>query len=189
MRALEPRCQEQRLRERNRDLCHPYDHNSGRHSCRRELQLFGYTHRRERHERDAVQDLRLEYIRLRHRYRAFTQSHLRERNEVDSVHNPDLCLNYLGDSGVSGLGTTLGTAAYSFTVPAQTNFVVVVNTTTGSTNSSVFSGTVSGFIDNTPGPGACAGATPSPTPTATATATPTATATATPTATATATPT
>jgi hypothetical protein len=31
-----------------------------------------------------------------------------------------------------------------------------VNTTAGSTNSSVFSGTVSGFIDNTPGPGDCA---------------------------------
>ncbi len=101
----------------------------------------------------------------------------------------NMCMNYLGDSGVSGLGTTLGTAAYSFTVPAQTNFVVVVNTVTGSTNSSAFSGTVSGFIDNTPGPGACAGATPSPTPTATATATPTATPTATATATATVAPT
>src|SRR5205085_9514397 len=97
----------------------------------------------------------------------------------------NMCLNYLGDSGVSGLGTTLGTASYSFTVPAQTNFVVVVNTVTGGTNSSVFSGTVSGFVNNAAGPGACTGATP--TPTATATATSTATPSATPTATATAT--
>jgi hypothetical protein len=106
----------------------------------------------------------------------------------------NMCLNYLGDSGISGLGTTVGTASYSFTVPAQTNFVVVVNTVTGSTNSSVFSGTVSGFINDTAGPGACTAGSPTPTATATATpvvtATPTATpiVTATPTATATTTP-
>ena len=52
----------------------------------------------------------------------------------------NLCLNYLGDSGVSGLGgpgpgPVLGTASYSFTVPAGASFVVVVNTT-GTTNSS-----------------------------------------------------
>src|SRR5262249_32056642 len=41
----------------------------------------------------------------------------------------NLCLNYLGDSGVVGLGTTLGSASYSFTVPAEAQFVVVVNTT------------------------------------------------------------
>ena len=52
--ALEPRPQEQRLRERDGDLCHPDDHDAGRHRCQRELQLFGYTHRRDRHERDAV---------------------------------------------------------------------------------------------------------------------------------------
>jgi hypothetical protein len=69
--------------------------------------------------------------------------------------NGNLCLNYLGDSGISGLGTTVGSATYSFTVAANSNFVIVVNTTAGSTNSSVFSGTVSGFIDNTPGPGDC----------------------------------
>jgi hypothetical protein len=67
----------------------------------------------------------------------------------------NLCLNYLGDSGVVGLGTTLGTVSYSFTVPAQSNFVVVVNTNTGSTTSSHFSGTVSGFFDFTSGPGPC----------------------------------
>ncbi|MEO6970398.1 MAG: dockerin type I domain-containing protein [Chthoniobacterales bacterium] len=69
--------------------------------------------------------------------------------------NGFLCLNYLGDSGISGLGTTVGTASYSFTVAPNSNFVIVVNTTTGSTNSSVFSGTISGFVDNTSGPGPC----------------------------------
>ena len=64
-------------------------------------------------------------------------------------------MNYLGDSGVVGLGTTLGTVSYSFTVPAQSNFVVVVNTNTGSTTSSHFSGTVSGFFDFTSGSGPC----------------------------------
>jgi len=70
-------------------------------------------------------------------------------------YNPaNLCQNYLGDSGISGLGTTVPNASYSFSVPAQSNFVVVVNTT-GTTTSSVFSGTVTGFFDVTPGPGAC----------------------------------
>ena len=67
----------------------------------------------------------------------------------------NLCLNYLGDSGISGLGTTVGSASYSFTVPAGAQFVVVVNTT-GTTDSTQFSGTVSGFFNNTAGPGPCA---------------------------------
>jgi hypothetical protein len=67
----------------------------------------------------------------------------------------NLCLNYLGDTGIVGLGTTLGSAAYSFTVPAGANFVVVVNTTGTITASSQFSGTVSGFVDDTPGSGPC----------------------------------
>jgi hypothetical protein len=67
----------------------------------------------------------------------------------------NLCLNYLGDSGVVGLGTTLGSASYSFTVPAGANFVVVVNTTGTITASSEFSGTVSGFVDDTAGSGPC----------------------------------
>jgi hypothetical protein len=73
---------------------------------------------------------------------------------LDSYNPANLCQNYLGDSGVVGLGTTVGSASYSFTVPAQSNFVVVVNTT-GTTTSSEFSGTVSGFFDFTPGPGPC----------------------------------
>src|SRR5205814_100672 len=105
----------------------------------------------------------------------------------DQVYDPTMLdTNYLGDSAISGLGTTVDHASYSFTVPAGHNFVVVVNTTGGEPPSgpvsSPFSGTVSGFIDNTAGPGDCA-TIPSPTPTATATAT----ATFTPTATATAT--
>jgi len=71
----------------------------------------------------------------------------------------NISTNYLGDSGISGLGTTVDQAAYSFTVPAGHNFVVVVNTagstTAGSIASSQFSGTVSGFINNTAGPGDC----------------------------------
>ena len=106
----------------------------------------------------------------------------------DQVYDPtNIDTNYLGDTGISGLGTTVGQASYSFTVPAGHNFVVVVNAT-GNTTSSPFSGTVSGFIDNTAGPGDCA-TTPSPTPTATATATATFTPTATATATFTPTPT
>jgi hypothetical protein len=67
----------------------------------------------------------------------------------------NLCLNYLGDSGIVGLGTTVPNVSYSFVVPGQSDFVVVVNTTGTITASSVFSGTVSGFFDFTPGPGPC----------------------------------
>lgn len=79
----------------------------------------------------------------------------------DQTYDPTMIsTNYLGDSGISGLGTTVDTATYSFTVPAGHNFVVVVNTTGSTTNGSIassqFSGTVSGFIDNTAGPGDCA---------------------------------
>jgi len=71
------------------------------------------------------------------------------------TYNPaNLCQNYLGDSGVVGLGTTIPDASYSFTVPPNSDFVVVVNTT-GTTTSSVFNGAVSGFFDSTPGPGPC----------------------------------
>ena len=78
-----------------------------------------------------------------------------ESAAYDQVYDPaNLSANYLGDSGISGLGTTVGQATYSFTVPALHNFVVVVNST-GTTASSQFSGTVSGFINNTAGPGDC----------------------------------
>jgi len=73
---------------------------------------------------------------------------------VNSYNPANLCQNYLGDPGVTGLGTTVPNATYSFIVPAQSDFVVVVNTT-GTTTSSEFSGTVSGFFDFTPGPGPC----------------------------------
>jgi hypothetical protein len=74
---------------------------------------------------------------------------------LNSYNPANLCENYLGDSGVVGLGTTLGSASYSFVVPAESDFVVVVNTTGTIMASSVFSGTVSGFFDFTPGPGPC----------------------------------
>jgi hypothetical protein len=74
---------------------------------------------------------------------------------LGSYDPTNLCLNYLGDSGIVGLGTTVGSATYSFTVPAGANFVVVVNTTGTITASSQFSGTVSGFVDDTPGSGPC----------------------------------
>ena len=73
---------------------------------------------------------------------------------LNSYNPANLCENYLGDSGVVGLGTTVPNVSYSFIVPAQSDFVVVVNTT-GTTTSSEFSGTVSGFFDFTPGPGPC----------------------------------
>src|SRR5256714_13691188 len=118
-----------------------------------------------------------------------------ESAAYDQSYDPtNLRLNYLWDSGITGLRTTVGSATYSFTVPAQHNFVVVVNTT-GTTTSSQFSGTVSGFVDTNAGPGACSGnptPTPAPSPTATATVAPSPTATATvapsPTATATVAP-
>jgi hypothetical protein len=72
------------------------------------------------------------------------------------TYNPtNLCLNYLGDTGIVGLGTSVPNASYSFVVPGQSDFVVVVNTTGVNTTSSTFSGTVSGFFDLTPGPGPC----------------------------------
>ena len=78
----------------------------------------------------------------------------------DQTYDPTMIsTNYLGDSGITGLGTTVDTASYSFTVPTGHNFVVVVNTTGGEPSSgavsSVFSGTVSGFVNNNAGPGDC----------------------------------
>src|SRR6266487_4311371 len=84
---------------------------------------------------------------------------------LGNTYDPtNLCLNYLGDSGIVGLGTTVGSTSYSFTVPANSDFVVVVNTTGTITASSVFSGTVSGFFDTTPGPGPCPTSGPQPGP-------------------------
>jgi hypothetical protein len=79
----------------------------------------------------------------------------------DQTYDPTMIsTNFLGDTGIVGLGTTVDHASYSFTVPAGHNFVVVVNTTGSTTNGSIassqFSGTVSGFINNNAGPGDCA---------------------------------
>ncbi len=65
----------------------------------------------------------------------------------------NLCLGYLGDSGISGLGTTVNSASYDVSVPANSNVVVVVTTAAGSTTCSNFSGTLSGFFDFTPASG------------------------------------
>ena len=78
--------------------------------------------------------------------------------------DPKVCTNYLGDSAIGGLGTSVGSVAYSFNVPAQSSFVVVVNTTVGGTACSQFSGLVTGLPDNTPGPGECPTCTPPATP-------------------------
>jgi hypothetical protein len=81
-------------------------------------------------------------------------------------YNPaSITTNFLGDTGISGLGTTVGSAQYSVTVPALATFVIVVNTT-GTTTSSVFSGTVSGFANTSAGPGACPACVPPATPAA-----------------------
>jgi Dockerin type I domain len=63
--------------------------------------------------------------------------------------------NYLGDSGISGLGTTVGSVTYSVIVPGGHNFVVLVNDASNLTASSAFSGVISGFVDTTAGPGPC----------------------------------
>ena len=70
--------------------------------------------------------------------------------------------NYLGDTGISGLGTTITSGSYSFVVPANSNFVVVMEGASVSTATSAFSGTVSGFIDPTLGPGGPPGPTITP---------------------------
>jgi hypothetical protein len=72
----------------------------------------------------------------------------------------NLCKNYLGDSGISGLGSTETHVDYSFVVPGNSDFVIVVSTTDQNT-SSEFSGSVSGFYDKTFGPGPCSTAAPS----------------------------
>jgi hypothetical protein len=80
--------------------------------------------------------------------------------------DPKICNNYLGDSAV--VGVVNGTVSYSFNVPASSDFVVVVNAAFVTPYTCAqFSGTVSGLLDNTPGPGACPTCTPPPTPTIT----------------------
>jgi subtilase family serine protease len=68
----------------------------------------------------------------------------------------NLCLGYLADQG--GMLTTSGT--YSFNVPANTNFTVVVNDVTVGAICSSFTLDVAGLPCNTDGGGACAVAGP-----------------------------
>src|SRR3954447_16243016 len=95
---------------------------------------------------------------------AYLNSYTPPTAQGDTAGN--LCLGYLGDSGISGLGSTVPSSSYSFTVPASSTFVIVVNTSTGGTTCGTFSGTVSGFFDLTTGPGACPACVPPATPTA-----------------------
>jgi hypothetical protein len=74
---------------------------------------------------------------------------------LGSYDPTNLCANYLGDTGIVGLGTSVPNVSYSFVVPPQSPFVIVVNTTGTITASSQFSGTVSGFVDDSAGTGPC----------------------------------
>src|SRR4029079_16055815 len=93
---------------------------------------------------------------------------------LESVYDPPqsygdarVCNNFLGDSGVGGLGTYVNDTSYSFTVPAQKDFVVVFNTADPNTTCTSFSATLTGLVDDTPGPGACPPCTPPAKPTIT----------------------
>ncbi|HKS25131.1 MAG TPA: IPT/TIG domain-containing protein [Thermoanaerobaculia bacterium] len=92
----------------------------------------------------------------------------------ESVYDPPqstgdarVCNNYLGDSGIGGLGTAITDTSYSFTVAAQKDFILVFNTADPNTTCTSFSGSVTGLIDDTPGPGACPTCVPPATPTIT----------------------
>jgi hypothetical protein len=83
---------------------------------------------------------------------AYLNTYTPPTSQGDTTH---LCNNYLGDSGISGLGTSVSNVSYSFNVAANSNFVIVVSTASGSTTCSEFDATLSGFFDFTSGPGAC----------------------------------
>ena len=55
-----------------------------------------------------------------------------------------VCKNYVADSGIGGLGSYTSTVDYSFNVPAQSDFVVVFNTTYPGTTCTQFSAVISG---------------------------------------------
>ena len=75
---------------------------------------------------------------------------------LGTTYDPtNLCLNRLGDSATFGLGWYVPSASYSFTVPAHSDFVVVVNTDDYGYSCNQFSAVVSGLTDLTPGPGPC----------------------------------
>src|SRR5207253_698788 len=58
----------------------------------------------------------------------------------------NLCLNYLGDTGKVGLGTTVPSVSFAFVAPANGNFVLAFSSNgTGLCNS--YSGTVAGLFD------------------------------------------
>ena len=77
-------------------------------------------------------------------------------------YNPaNLCQNYLADmGGVQDSFTGPGTFFYSFTVPAHTNFIVVVDGTVPGYYCSGYSLTVAGLLCPVDGGGSCGGSTP-----------------------------
>jgi hypothetical protein len=91
-----------------------------------------------------------------------TSAYLGSTYTPPSAGGANICNNYLGDAG-SSVGSGLPSITFSFNVPALSDFVIVANTvdTAGCTQ---FSGTVSGLIDNTAGPGPCPTCTPPATP-------------------------
>lgn len=69
-----------------------------------------------------------------------------------SYDNTQLCGNYLGDAGVSGLGDTVPSVTYSVVVPPDQDFFVVVDTINSPTETcsgagNGYSVTVSGYYD------------------------------------------
>ena len=75
----------------------------------------------------------------------------------------NICNNYLGDAGIS-IGLIDPSITFSFNVPAHSDFVIVANTVDPGSSCTQFSGTVSGLIDDTAGPGPCPTCTPPATP-------------------------
>jgi hypothetical protein len=78
---------------------------------------------------------------------------------LGSYDPQNLCTNYLGDSGVVGLGNTLPSASYSVVIPSHQSFVVIANTNAAGATCGAYTLTVSGFYDNTD-VGSCAGEPP-----------------------------
>src|SRR5262249_10186154 len=81
---------------------------------------------------------------------------------IDPYDPTNECTRYLGDIGPNPAEG--GSGSYGFTVPAPTLFDVVVDVSNPTASNFAvcngYSGTVSGFFDLTPGPGACAGCVP-----------------------------
>jgi hypothetical protein len=78
---------------------------------------------------------------------------------LGSYDPQNLCVNYLGDSGVVGLGDTLASSSYKVVVPPHQTFIVIANTNAASVTCAHYTLTVSGFFDSTAA-GSCVGEPP-----------------------------